>query len=173
MGQDKFLGKFTALVDEEAGRDGELDKNEFHRGCRDIGIEITRKEINMLFPLIDKNGNGSIDIQELIEFSRGMGAEKISSPRSQSRSLDQRRMKRATLIEDCSNLSKNERKSRIQKKTHLPQLLADLITDLRDALLIKLKQEKISSHELYLLFGESVFSIRIDYILIEIGRAHV
>ena len=51
-------------------RSGSLSLEEFTKGIRDMGIDMSFEEINAVMKTLDKDGSGSLNIDEFLEAAR-------------------------------------------------------------------------------------------------------
>ncbi|KER22710.1 EF hand [Opisthorchis viverrini] len=58
------FGRTFRIMDDDGNRS--LSRDEFKKGCRDYGCELTPEEFDELFKLIDKDNSGTIVFDELL-----------------------------------------------------------------------------------------------------------
>lgn len=111
----------------DSNRNGIIDREEFLVGCRDLEIQITRKEITMLWPLWDTDSNGGLDVDEFLMIAQRGGHRRQSYLRMRDESDFA-----------CSIAIKTTRKERILKKSNLAEILAKVALGLRDSIRAKM-----------------------------------
>ena len=62
------LGRVFRIMDDNGNKT--LDKDEFSKGLRDYGVQVTPDQVDELFQQIDKDGSGSIDYEEFLRAVR-------------------------------------------------------------------------------------------------------
>ncbi|XP_060516961.1 calcyphosin-like protein [Cylas formicarius] len=58
------LGRLFRIMDEDGNK--KLNKEEFERGLREIGLEITDQELDEMFEQFDTDKNGSVNLDEFL-----------------------------------------------------------------------------------------------------------
>jgi Ca2+-binding EF-hand superfamily protein len=114
----------------DSDHNGELDKKEFLHGCLNVGIRISPQEINLVWPLFDSDGNGTIDTDELTTF------------------LEDQRTGRRTSTE-LRGISRQLRKSRIANKSAYSTHLKAIAESVQASMLAIIAKEGITQEELF------------------------
>ena len=55
----------------DANGDGEVSRQEFHKAMPALGLEVPKKDINLLFDQWDKDGGGALGLRELQKILSG------------------------------------------------------------------------------------------------------
>jgi Ca2+-binding EF-hand superfamily protein len=127
---ERKLQSKKAITDFFAGSDGEeLDKPEFLRAMLVHGIQVTPRDVDLIFPLVDADGNGTVSIPEFVDYFQNHQG----SQRNQQAHL----------------ATKKQRQTRIQKKTQLQKHLKRISEYLRAALVAHLEAHKLSADQLF------------------------
>ncbi|XP_038048553.1 calcyphosin-like protein [Patiria miniata] len=61
----KRLGRKFRIMDDD--RSGSLNQEEFVKGVRDMGVDMSQDEIKNIFGTLDKDGSGTLSIDEFLE----------------------------------------------------------------------------------------------------------
>jgi Ca2+-binding EF-hand superfamily protein len=109
---------------------GQIDKAEFLHHCGKVGLAISAREIEMIWPIFDTSGDGVVDLDEFAHF------------------MESRRSGRKTSI-DLKVLSKETRQLRVAKKSMHLKALRDLNTYLQNVILSFMRQNNLTEAEIF------------------------
>jgi hypothetical protein len=82
---ERGVGKIFKFLDED--QDGEITRNEFHRGMEKLGMPVIladKEQVNSMFAAIDTDGNGVLGCNEVAEFMSMMAKGPITVKRPRS-----------------------------------------------------------------------------------------
>jgi len=68
------MGRAFRIIDDNGDR--KLDKQEFYWGMKDLGVEITKRESEILIECLDTNKDGLVNYDEFLVGVRGVPNEK-------------------------------------------------------------------------------------------------
>jgi Ca2+-binding EF-hand superfamily protein len=120
-----------AIINFFSGTDNEeLDKPGFFKAMLVHGIQVTPRDVDLVFPMVDVDGSGTISIPEFVDFFL------------QHSELNERH-KAAHLA------TKKQRHDRIQKKTQLQKHLNRISDHLRKAILGYLQEHHLTAEQLF------------------------
>ena len=109
----------------DKNKSGDIDKEEFFQGCKELGVEISRRELDLVWPVFDIDGNGSLNIGEFISFAnKGGNGQQGASALKGNQSMYHKIATHATV---------EQRQARIEMKSRLARLLQNLTVKLRNA----------------------------------------
>ena len=134
---DKNGGKPMGKVDlrhlfknMDSDHDSLLDKAEFLAGCTKLGVDISPREVNLLWPVFDTDGNGFIDTDEFCAFLHARHAGRRSST-------------------EMVGLSSALRKERIKAKSEFGSKLSQLVVTVRADIRAVVKQTGTTQEQLF------------------------
>ena len=132
-GQGRGKSAFTALFDDiDSDHNGFLDKKEFYEGCKSLGIAMQPREINLIWPVFDQDGDGFIDPDELCCF------------------LDERSSGRRNSAQMVT-MSANLREQRIRAKTIFGNQQEDIGKQVRRQIKEKMERDGLTAEDMFII----------------------
>jgi Ca2+-binding EF-hand superfamily protein len=94
----------------DSNNNGTLSKEELKIGCAELNIKLSTAEMRLLWPYLDANGDGSIDLQEFLHFADSSRGEDSAAQ------SDMKEIERVKEV-GVRHISKEQRQKRIAVKT--------------------------------------------------------
>jgi Ca2+-binding EF-hand superfamily protein len=133
-----LLSVFTAF-DKDGSRT--IDRPEFIDGCRTLNIRITDTEIDLIWPLFDSDGDGTVSADEFMSFMKKGGAK--ASDGHFSRIAKEKLESRAYM------LSKHQRGDRIQQKTKYRRTMIGLCQQFKGLVNVHLEHTGLNAGQIF------------------------
>jgi hypothetical protein len=135
------LGALRTIFSQfDVDRSGTIAKSEFLVSCLSMGVAVTETEVEMLWPLLDNDNSGDLDIEEFI---------KSIDRTDKSKNREGFMRVRDEQHGHCIKMGEVIRDGRIKMKSTLSQTLTSAVLNLRQAVQAYMKHRNKTAEEIF------------------------